>query len=706
MELCFLCPDLESDLVDRENVFSRAFLLLGCEYCWHSQPVVPKIQNPAWPFTVSSGIANSHRSPRQKARDLARVRKYRAAHVFHSHSEKSSCDPKPPHEQPQPPGNTSVPLLPPAKSGDAYCTYLKQWVVSSTCSTAAFIRDCLANASTKTKRQSLFPLPLFSRDALKDQCAIDFVTNCCIVGLNLLNADMSMSSKAYPAHGTPSVAQQRSHELIRTRCARFLERLDAIDDLQFEAPSPEVALRAWLDVPDTSFKHFDGNSVNLPLRSAAVDPQAHLSPGTRRIVSNADLLFSGADWKSLPPALRIGISVPNYAKLTARMLQNGKLGLMRGPLGKASIFAVGKKGSTKLREVWAGQHISGLAARPPKPPMLGNPGVFARIVKPPHLNLFLSKRDATAFFDQLALPRPLVPCFGRPTITVQALIDEGGLSLESLSPLVLDLGTAPLKAHEKLVPVSLVWPMGFSWSSFIAQSTLVAVSRGAGIPDAQIISLDQPHPKDQSELVALATDDAIFVHTDKAAALQRLNDFDDSLLHYHVERNKAKDENARDHIIALGCSVGNKPAWVEPDCEKLLKLLLTFLGLTSNTSIRPRSLEGMLGIAQWFAQVPRWTFSVFNHIYDVQKSACADDPCTFNELCIAELHVYTSLAPLMVADLERQFLPFIACCDASPSFGFGVSFFRSTGKHLVEGCLVLSPMRSKARGSDLEWPRA
>jgi len=215
--------------------------------------------------------------------------------------------------------------------------------------------------------------------------------------------------------------------------------------------------------------------------------------------------------------------------------------------------------------------------------------------------------------------------------------------------------------------------MGFRWSSCIAQRTLVAVSRGASIPDAQIISLDQPHPKDQSELVALATDDAIFVHTDKAAALQRLNDFDDSLLHYHVERNKAKDENARDHIIALGCSVGNKPAWVEPDCEKLLKLLLTFLGLTSNTSIRPRSLEGMLGIAQWFAQVPRWTFSVFNHIYDVQKSACADDPCTFNELCIAELHVYTLLAPLMVADLERQFLPFIACCDASPSFGFGVS---------------------------------
>ena len=41
--------------------------------------------------------------------------------------------------------------------------------------------------------------------------------------------------------------------------------------------------------------------------------------------------------------------------------------------------------------------------------------------------------------------------------------------------------------------------------------------------------------------------------------------------------------------------------------------------------------------------------------------------------CLDEMLLFLSLSPLLVADLEREFCPIIATCDASPSFGFGVS---------------------------------
>jgi len=355
------------------------------------------------------------------------------------------------------------------------------------------------------------------------------------------------------------------------------------------------------------------------------------------------------------------------------MIENGKLGFMHCPLGRASIFAIGKKDSSKLREVWAGQHISAMSLRPPRPPLLGNPGVFARIIKSPSRALYFSKRDATAFFDQLALPSALVPCFGRPRISVSAMVADTSMSLEDVAAHVIDKTMSPLRPSDKLTPVSLVWPMGFSWSSFVAQSTLLDVALAAGIAKSQILALDQPHPMSQDELVALATDDAIFIHSDLDTATATLRHFDRSLTDHKIERNQSKDEDAEDHIVALGCALGNHPPWVEPDCRKLFALLLSFLGITDHTMIRPRSVEGMLGVAQWFAQVPRWSFAIFDKIYSVQVSGMPDVPCCLSSDSLSELHAYALLAPLLVANLERPLLPILACCDASPSFGFGVS---------------------------------
>lgn len=65
--------------------------------------------------------------------------------------------------------------------------------------------------------------------------------------------------------------------------------------------------------------------------------------------------------------------------------------------------------------------------------------------------------------------------------------------------------------------------------------------------------------------------------------------------------------------------------------------------------------------------------SVFHEVYDTQRKQPLDTPVSIPPGALGELLVFTLLAPLLVADLEREFLPLLACSDASPSFGFGVS---------------------------------
>ena len=79
----------------------------------------------------------------------------------------------------------------------------------------------------------------------------------------------------------------------------------------------------------------------------------------------------------------------------------------------------------------------------------------------------MSKKDCRCFFDQLALPTSTQPWTGRPPVTVGKLVDIGGLTLVEVASL-LSRATR-LRRSDVVYPVSLVWCMGFAWSSFVAQ---------------------------------------------------------------------------------------------------------------------------------------------------------------------------------------------------------------------------------------------
>jgi len=437
--------------------------------------------------------------------------------------------------------------------------------------------------------------------------------------------------------------------------------------------TPADALQSFVVERGAGFATFDGSNVALPMQSGLCDPTPCLSDSARRIVSDPSLLFPSAQWSSLTPALRIGIGKPDYARLVWTMVANGKVSLMRHPAAAASVFAIPKKGSTNLREIWAGQHISALSARPPAPPRLGNPGVFSRIVRAPHAQLWFSKRDARAFFDQLRLPSQIRPYFGRPAVTLRDLALASGLPLSVLAESIVDLEGGEDLSNLTVTPVSNVWPMGFSWSSFVAQSFLVQIALDAGIPVEAILSLDVPHPTSQHELVTLATDDAIFIHQDRPRALATLMAFDAALESHGVERSMQKDTDLACHISALGCSLSDDPPLVEADSEKLGRLLRAVLALPDGAVTPPSQIESMLGVAQWFAQIPRWHLSIFNEVYKARSTTLPDNPVALPPGAALEFHIFLALAPLLAADMSRPFSDLVTCSDASTSFGFGVS---------------------------------
>ena len=110
--------------------------------------------------------------------------------------------------------------------------------------------------------------------------------------------------------------------------------------------------------------------------------------------------------------------------------------------------------------------------------------------------------------------------------------------------------------------------MGFAWSSFVAQSTLLACCSKAGLPDGMCLCDERPNPRDAKEAYALATDDVMhFVkavdhgpgspmemsqHSVHAIAKRRMAALDDALIENGVEKHPLKDELAVSDGTCIG----------------------------------------------------------------------------------------------------------------------------------------------------------
>ena len=379
-------------------------------------------------------------------------------------------------------------------------------------------------------------------------------------------------------------------------------------------------------------------------------------------------IFPRAAGKSLKSGAITSEQRAEYVQLVARELKCGKLRLQQDAQGVGSVFAVGKSGG-RQRKIWNGSGLSELAAVPPKPHRLANPSSFLDVDLSPGEKIVFSKRDAATFFDVLQVPEPLQSWFGQPPVQVKELIAAG------LSPQEVQCFSGQVSCAENLVlyPVHAVWPMGFSWSSAIAQSTTVATCLSAGIKESSILSPDHDLPETFEEACLVATDDTVLLHKCKRKGHDTLRRLDEAFERHGIPRNKAKDVSLAEHVTALGCDLTSEPPLVQPAEAKLCSAVRRTMDLLHHGKASPRGLHALLGVWEWFALLQRGLFSIYDSVFAfvrrLPEKAAVDIPCNVaNEMLMALL-----LAPFLAVRLDRQPLHTLVATDAAPEFGFGVS---------------------------------
>ena len=164
-----------------------------------------------------------------------------------------------------------------------------------------------------------------------------------------------------------------------------------------------------------------------------------------------------------------------------------------------------------FREVWNGSIISAAGIPSEQPPLQACPTSLATLEATNDRPLWLSTRDGRSFFDQLAVPSAVRPFLGRPVVSVADLlcpppcesgsITEKGLTAAKIGEFLED---GLLESGDcELTPVCACWPMGFGWSSYVAQSTMVASCLDAGFAEHELLSSERLHLPDTTQAVAV-----------------------------------------------------------------------------------------------------------------------------------------------------------------------------------------------------------
>ena len=263
---------------------------------------------------------------------------------------------------------------------------------------------------------------------------------------------------------------------------------------------------------DPPSSRLQADRCDLLPKSGCVDPSPSLRPSERDIISSSNLLFPD------PPD---GMSsfgnvhredVAQYARLVGRQLRSGKVVLSDYAAAGGTVFAVGKPSGAQ-REVWHGTRVSEAAVLPPKPPRLVSPTALFALRIPSGGRVLVSKRDARCYFDQLRLHSSIRHWFGRLKLKLDDLARHGGFSVDELECFYVE--QTPLRSLSQVIPLCDTFPMGFSWSSFIAQSYLLSRCVAAGLQKDLFLADDSVAPTDLSQVYGLATDDLIVFTQDK-----------------------------------------------------------------------------------------------------------------------------------------------------------------------------------------------
>jgi hypothetical protein len=201
---------------------------------------------------------------------------------------------------------------------------------------------------------------------------------------------------------------------------------------------------------------------------------------------------------------------------------------------------------------------------------------------------------------------------GRPPIRARDLVGTGLLDLESIQRLAR--AAKGLSLGRLLYPCSRVWPMGFSWSSYIAQTSMLGVCSAAGLEQDRQLADDLPSPLSDLRF-GLATDDIVlFDRSTPEACTLHASRIDKAFTRVGIQRHTAKDVTGVLDGSAVGIDLV-KGLKLFGSAARIRLLLPALLGVLERKLLKPAHLRILLGIVQWLNLLARPLFSVLSACY-------------------------------------------------------------------------------------------
>ncbi len=537
----------------------------------------------------------------------------------------------------------------------------------------------------RAHRRDLFPLPDLAGVLGEDPPpCVRKQARLTLAGLNVLWGGGSVVPFAT---GRPTTAQAAVHHRVILSAVTWLTRMVKVD-----APphTPEEAWGSFESAVAAPILQLDADAVDLPATAGTCEPSdllgSELSDGLKSPDAIAPREPIGHAVHRVPRH-----SMPEYVRLTVRELRMGKLVLLDFAKGIGTIFPVPKSGG-RQRAVWHGTLVSEASARPVRPRRLGNPAAFLALDWPHGTTVGWSKRGAASFFDTLRCPPELSTWFGRPSVKIGDL-RAGGLSMTDIrAHCGPGVGTSELHDDMVVYPCSRVWPMGYSWSSTVAQDVSLGLLRCSGFSEDQVVCVEEPPPESQREAAFVLTDDCIMAHADldgsegvsalEQRAAHRVGLLDKSMSSSGVQCKPEKDVTASESLTGMGRVLNGSPPAVLPDAASIRRCVLASWGLEGRIVAAPAAVASLLGTCQWFCLIARSAFAVFRHTYAFACRQPQDQPCQLPQAVGHELALLSALAPLITADSARDYIPLVLASDAAPEFGFGLATARASQEDL------------------------
>ena len=158
--------------------------------------------------------------------------------------------------------------------------------------------------------------------------------------------------------------------------------------------------------------------------------------------------------------------------------------------------------------------------------------------------------------------------------------------------------------------------MVFSWSSFVAQKSLLAVCARTGLDERHALALGNPLPTSASLTFSLATDDVMVFSSagprGTSEAIRKI-EIEIEMAAAGIAEHPAKDEDDVLNGVCVGVELVDG-TWWGPPAPRMWVLLMAVSWVCDTGVASPAGILAMLDVLQWFDLMRRPKLSLSLHL--------------------------------------------------------------------------------------------